>query len=90
MITVQEEQYEYFYNGVWPIRATRGHSGTFIGTETPDVETGKLEINMHWLYKVGHDASGDLEIINKDQFEDLCKKIYAQKKTKPDTPNPAV
>jgi len=75
------EKYAYFYNGVWPIRATRGETGTFIGTETPDAATGKLKINMHWIDKVSHDASGDLTLIDKATFDTLCEKIYAQKKT---------
>jgi hypothetical protein len=66
------EKYAYFYNGVWPIRATRGETGTFIGTETPDAATGKLKINMHWIDKVSHDASGDLTLIDKATFDTLC------------------
>ncbi len=78
MTTAQKERYEYFYNGVWPIRATRGQSGTVVATETPYTETGDLIMDPYWSTKVNWDMSGDFDVINKEEFDKLCTEIYKQ------------
>jgi hypothetical protein len=70
--------YAYFYNGVWPIRAIYDEQGRLEGTETPNPETGEIELNMYWISKVREDRSGDIEEITAEEFERHCERIYVQ------------
>lgn len=66
---MDDPQYKYFTNGVWPIRAIYDDQDRLRGTETPNRETGKIELNMYWISKVFEDRSGDLEEITKEKFD---------------------
>ena len=84
---MSETKYKYFTNGVWPIRATIGDTGTFIGTETPNYTTGELKIDMKWIDEVTEDRSGDVIEITKEEFDGACTAFLSEKKTKPPIPN---
>lgn len=77
-----EKEYEYFFNGVWPIRAEKGEGGVCINTEIPNIETGSLISNLYWLDKVFYDMSGDFTKITREEFEKHCSRIYEEKNLK--------
>ncbi|MEZ5814405.1 MAG: hypothetical protein R3E13_06765 [Alphaproteobacteria bacterium] len=76
-----EQQYKYFTNGVWPIRALYDDQNRLEGTETPNPETGEIELNMYWISKVREDRSGDIDEITKEQFDQMVTDFLSQKKT---------
>lgn len=79
--TMNDSKYKYFTNGVWPIRAIYDDQDRLRGTETPNRETGEIELNMYWISKVFEDRSGDIEEITKEEFDRMVIDFLSQKKT---------
>jgi hypothetical protein len=82
-------KYKYFTNGVWPIRAILSGNGdpySFKGTETPNIDTGNMQLDMRWLGKIDWDTSGDMEEITEEKFNRMVDEFLSQKKTNPNPP----
>ena len=77
-------KYKYFTNGVWPIRAILSRNGdpySFKGTETPNIDTGSMQLDMRWLSKIDTDKNGGIEEITKEEFDRMVVDFLSQKKT---------
>lgn len=72
-----EYTHQYYTNGVWLIRSNIDSQGRLESTETPNPQTGDLEINMQWIGKVREDRGADLQELSEENFY----KQLAQKKS---------
>jgi hypothetical protein len=77
----QGHTHEYYLLGdTVPVRVTLGRTGTPIGAEVPDPETGELVIKNTVMSRL--DQSWEVEQISKERFEELCG--AGVKKNRPD------
>lgn len=84
----QEQQYtyRYFFNGVFPIRAivASEDGDDIIGTETPNRDTGVMELNQRFLDQVIWNMSGDIDEIPKEEFDQRVKEFVEKSNLKPE------